>query len=190
MEIQKTMRGYVRPLPRLTEARQRAALLLCRVLYVESKTETLADLIATLRKGDVVAVVWLHVLAAPRTTYRDKPRDALWLAIEQIEAKGASIFEVETQRHTATKSERDGMIRDAIEHLTSAGRAAAGKRNGAKSKGRPAKVFAPEVIEAARIAWFDLRHRTNVVAVKAGPKGWSMSRYYKQFGQSGRPPGK
>jgi hypothetical protein len=110
----------------------------------------------------------------------------LWLAIEQIEARNASIFEVETQRSSSIKSERDGMIREAIEHLTSAGRAAAGKRNGKQSKGRPAKVFAAEVIEAARIAWFDLRHRTNTDAVRAGPKGWSMSRYYKQFGQSGR----
>jgi hypothetical protein len=187
MELQKTMRGYVRPLPRLTEARQRAALSVCRIVYVESKTETLADLIATLRKGDVVAVVWLHVLAAPRTTYKDKPRDALWTAIEQIEAKGASIFEVETQRHTATKVERDGMIREAIEHLTSAGRAAAGRRNGAKSKGRPAKVFAPEIVERARVVWKSLDYDTNDDAVKAGPKGWAMSRYYKTFGPSGRP---
>jgi hypothetical protein len=186
MELRQTMRGYVRPLPRLTEARQRAALSVCRIVYVESKTETLADLIGSLRKGDVVAVVWLHVLAAPRTTYKDKPRDALWTAIEQIEAKGASIFEVETSRSTSIKSERDGMIRDAIEHLTSAGRAAAGRKNGRKSTGRPAKVFPPDVIERARVAWFDLRHRTNEDAVAAGPKGWSMSRYYKQFGRSGR----
>jgi hypothetical protein len=186
MELQKTMRGYVRPLPRLTEARQRAALAVCRVVYVESKAETLADLIGSLRKGDVVAVVWLHVLAAPRTTYKDKPRDALWTAIQQIEAKGAAIFEVETGRHTATKSERDGMIRDAIEHLTSAGRAAAGRKNGRKSKGRPPLTFPTEIVERARVAWFDLRHATNEDAVAAGPKGWSMSRYYKQFGPSGR----
>jgi hypothetical protein len=186
MELRNTMRGYVRPLPRLTEARQRAALFVCRVLYVEGKTETLADLIATLRKGDVVAVVWLHVLASPRTTYKDKPRDALWTAIEQIEAKGASVFEVETARSTSIKSERDGMIREAIEHLTSAGRAAAGKRNGKQSKGRPAKVFAPEIVERARVAWFDLRRGTNEDAKAAGPAGWSLSRYYKQFGPSGR----
>jgi len=180
------MRGYIRPLKRLPEDRQRKALAVCGVVYVESKTETLADFIATLRKGDVVAVVWMHVLAAPRTTYKDKPRDALWTAIEQIETRGASIFELETGRSSSLKSERDGMIRDAIEHLTSAGRAAAGKRNGAKSKGRPAKVFEPEIVERARVAWFDLRHAKNEDAVTAGPKGWSMSRYYKQFGPSGR----
>lgn len=187
MALRKSLRGYIRPLPRLTEAGQRAKLTAagCGSIYVEAPQETLADLIASLRKGDTVCVVHLHVLAAPRRTTKDKPRDALWDAVIAIEAKGASILEVETGRATSNKFDRDGMIRDAIEHLTSAGRAAAGRRNGKKSKGRPPRDVSGE-IDAARVAWFDLRHAVNEDAQAAGPKGWSLSRYYKTFGPSGR----
>ena len=98
-----------------------------------------------------------------------------------IEAKGAHIIETETGR--STKTERDDMIADAIEALTHAGRS---QRTGRKGAGRPRKEFPPDVVEQARIVWFDLRHRTNKIARDAGPRGWSMSRYYSTFGPSGR----
>lgn len=182
------MRGYVRKMPRLTESGQTARLTAagCSTLFVEGEGETLADAISGLRRGDVLAVVWAHVLTPPRKSYRDKPRDALWTAIRAIEKRGATIFEVETGRSTSIQAERDGIIRDAIEHLTSAGRAAAGRKNGRKSKGRPVDEVEPDEIERARVAWFDLRHETNEAARLAGPAGWSDYRYRKHFGPSGR----
>lgn len=181
------LRGYVRPLPRLTAAGQTEALTLHGIaldrIYVEGHgPETLDALIRALRKGESVAVMRLHILAPPKLRTADRPRRAMWDAIKRIEAKGAHIFEVESGRSTSNKSERDDMIADAIEALTHSGRSPR-RRDGA---GRPPKVFAPEQIEQARTAWFDLRHRTNKAAIAASPKGWAMSRSYKTFGPSGR----
>jgi hypothetical protein len=100
--------------------------------------------------------------------------------------KAALLLPVSPSNFFATRGDRDGMIRDAIEHLTSAGRAAAGRRNGQKSAGRPAMKFDDAVTEQARIAWFDLRHGTNAAAIRAGPAGWVQTRYYRVFGPSGR----
>lgn len=181
------LRGYVRPLPRLTAAGQEAGLAAHGVatdkVYVEGRgDETLAALIRSLRKGEVVAIMRLHILAPPKLRTADRPRRELWAAIRAIEAKGASVFEVESGRSTATKSERDDMIADAIEALTHSGRSPR-RRDGA---GRPPKVFTPEQTEQARVAWFSLQHRTNKAAIQASPKGWTMTRSYQVFGPSGR----
>jgi len=181
------LRGYVRPLPRLTAAGQTEALILHGIpldrIYVEGNgPETLDALIRALRKGESVAVMRLHVLAPVKQRTADRPRRALWDAIKRIEAKGAHIFEVESSRSTSNKSERDDMLADAIEALTHSGRSPR-RRDGA---GRPPKAFTPEQIEQARVAWFSLQHRTNTAAIKASPKGWAMSRSYKMFGPSGR----
>lgn len=182
-----TARGYVRPLGRLTASGQLARLkehgLLREQIYVEGDgPEGLDALTRSVRKGEAVAVVRLHVLAPPKLKTADRPRRALWDAIKAIEARGAHIVEVESGRSTATKSERDDMIADAIEALTHSGRSPC-RRDGA---GRPPKVFSAEQIEQARTAWFDLRHRTNRDAIAASPKGWAMTRSYKTFGPSGR----
>lgn len=181
------LRGYVRPLPRFTAAGQAATLAAHGVpadqLYVEGRNgETLDALIRSVRRGEGVAVTRLHILAPPKLRTADRPRQALWEAIRAIEVKGAHLIEVESGRSTAIKSERDGMIADAIETLTHAGRAPR-RRDGA---GRPPKVFTPGQVQQARVAWFDLRHRTNAAAIAASPPGWSMTRSYKTFGPSGR----
>jgi len=152
-------------------------------IYVEGDgPETLDAMIKALRKGESVIVVRLHILAPPKLRTADRPRRALWDAIKRIEAKGCAIVEVDSNRSTALKLDRDDMIADAIEALTHAGRAPR-SRDGA---GRPPKQFTPDQIEQAKAAWFDLRHKTNTVAVTAGPKGFSLTRYYKTFGPSGR----
>lgn len=161
------------------------------MVYVEGRDvgggrETLASFIASLRKGDIAVVVLLHVLAPKRTTTNVKPRAELWKAIEAIEARGASIFEVNTGRHSITKPDRDGMIRDAIEHITSAGRAAASRENGRKSPGRRPDVIDPKERELAREVWHSVLFPSDAAAMAAGPKGWSEYRYRKQFGPSGR----
>lgn len=191
MQFTKRHRAYIRPLPRLTESGQRKLADGCAQIYVEGEKEggkvvTLADFIGSLRKRDVAVVVWLHVLASPRKTTSVRPRDELWKAIRAIEARGATIFEVNTCRHSATLSERDGMIQDAIEHITSAGRAAASQKNGEKSRGRAPDVIDEGERKRALAVWHDVRFVSNAQAIAAGPKGWTHYRYNKLFGPSGR----
>lgn len=185
MTLGKKHRAYVRDLPRLRASGQLKRVDGCSEVYVEGR-ETLADFIGSLRKGDIAVVVWLHVLAPPRTTTNARPRDDMWDAIVRIEAKGATILEVETGRHSATKTDRDGMIRDAIEALTSAGRARASRANGRKSAGRPPHAIDPKERKHAASVWHDVRYGSDRAAIAAGPKGWSRYRYEKQFGKSGR----
>lgn len=191
MEFGKRHRAYIRDLPRLKASGQLKRVEGCGAVHVEGRkasggAETLADFIASLRKYDIAVVVWLHVLAPPRTTTNARPRDEMWDAITRIEAKGASIWEVETCRHSVTKVDRDGMIRDAIEALTSAGRARASRANGRKSAGRPSHEIDPKEREQAASVWHDVRYPSDQAAIAAGPKSWTRYRYEKQFGKSGR----
>ncbi len=184
------IRGYVRPLSRIKASGQRAKLreygIRDSAIYEEDKDgESLEALIRSLRKGEAVGVTRLHVLAPPKLKMVDRPRRELWAAIRAIEAKGATIIEVESGRTTASKADRDDMIADAIEALTHAGRSPR-RRDGA---GRPPKVFTPEQVEIARKHWFDIRHKTNAAALAATLKevpGWTMTRFYKAFKRSGR----
>lgn len=59
------------------------------------------------------------------------------------------------------------MIFDGYEHLASAGRAAAGRKNGRKSKGRPPNDWTPEQLACMEKHWDALRHATNEIAVEA-----------------------
>jgi len=181
----KRHRAYIRDLPRLRSSGQLKRVEGCGEVYVEGR-EALADFIASLRKGDIAVVVWLHVLAPPRKTTNARPRDDLWDAITRIEAKGASVWEVETGRHSVIKDDRDGMIRDAIEALTSAGRARASRANGRKSAGRPPHEIDPKEREHAASVWHDVRYPSDRAAMAAGPKGWTRYRYEKLFKKSGR----
>lgn len=187
ISTRRHLKGYVRPLPRLTAGGQELGLIAHGVaaekVYVEGRgAETLDALVRSLRKGEAVAVMRLHILAPPKLRTADRPRRELWAAIQLIEAKGAHVIEVESGRSTADRSERDAMMADAIEALTHSGRSPR-RQDGA---GRPPKVFTPEQTEQARVAWFSLQHRTNKAAIQASPKGWTMTRSYQKFGPSGR----
>lgn len=178
------MRGYVRPMPRITEAGQLSALaehgLSRDRVYVEGAgAEGLDGMIRSLRHGEVVAVTRVHILAAPKIKTSDRPRRALWDAVHAIEAKGASILEIETGRRSTDPSDRDAMIADAIEQITHSGRAPR-KRD---TPGRPPAAFTPEQIEAARAVWESRSIKTwDEVRAKL-PKGFSAHRAYKMFGR-------
>jgi hypothetical protein len=180
--------GYIRPLPRFASSGQQEALLAYGVhpdrICVEGHNgETLDGCIRLLRPGDVLAVRHLHLLAPPKLRTVDKPRRDLWAAVREIEARGASIFEVSAHRSSLKRDERDAMIADAIEALTHAGRS---PRKGRPQPGRPPLEFSEKEVEQARRAWFDIRHRTNDDALRASPKGWTKQRSYDEFGPSGR----
>jgi hypothetical protein len=201
MKRQSTkIRGYVRPMPRISASGQRAALIAYGVpetsIYEEGKdAEGLDALTRALRAGEAVAVVHLHLLAPPKRKTSDRPRRDLWKGIAAIEGKDSHIIEVGSGRSTSNKLERDDMIADAIEALTHSGRSPRRKDKG----GRPPLDFTDAEIEAARREWYDLRHRTNADALKAiraaikvlrkDAPMWTMSRCYRSehgFGPSGR----
>lgn len=185
----QNVRAYVRPMPRLTETAQIAVVgnhAHPDRIYVEGRgPETLEAAIRSLRRGDVLVVKRLHVLAPPKKTTADNPRKALWEAIKAIEKQGASIVELDTGR--STLDDRDDMIADAIEHITRSGRSLThrqAKARGLKG-GRPAKEYNKAEIARAEAAWFNLRFATNREAVAACP-GWTEYQMRKHFGPSKR----
>ncbi len=193
VKVTNKMRGYVRHLPRVPGHLQAAKLrdhgLSDGNIYTEGEDgASLSGMIRALRSGDVVAVTQLHLLAPPKAKTSDRPRVALWSGLRNIEAKGASIIEVDTGRRSWIPAERDDMLLDAIEKITHSGRTPR-KRD---VPGRPPVAFSAADIEFARREWFDLRHKTNGAALKAikrkVPK-WTLSRCYDKalgFGPSGR----
>lgn len=186
------IRGYVRPMARLTAKAQADALAphcLVDHVYTEGNgPETLEGAIRSLRRGDVLAVKLLHVLAPPKLSTRDNPRRDLWAAIRAIEARGASILEVDTGRSSLKQRDRDDMIAQAIETITKAGRSLThrqAKARGLKG-GRPAREFSAEDERQAREHWFSLKHATNADAAKEAGGGWNVYQMRKRFGPSGR----
>jgi hypothetical protein len=164
-----TAKGYVQALPRSTAEAQERALRAAGFerIVVEGKNETRADLIEMLRPGDVVGVTQMHVLAKKKTSNHDIPRDSLKAAIKEITEKRATIYETATGLHSKDPASRDEMIFAAFEHIASAGRSAAGKRNGGKSLGRPGRNWTEEQLKAMDEHWFSLKHRSNETAVRA-----------------------
>lgn len=187
------LRGYVRHLLRIPASGQRAKLVEYGIaadkIYEEGKDgESLDALVRALRKGEAVAVVRMHLLAAPKTRTSDTPRRALWSAVHAIEAKGAAVLEVDSGRYTANSRDRDAMIADAIEQITHSGRTPRKQ----DVPGRPRIQFTDEETETARRMWFDLRYKTNAdafAAIKRKVPRWTLARCYDKsngFGPSGR----
>lgn len=188
MTVWKKTRGYVQALPRYPASTQRLKLVEFGVhpddIYEEGKgAETRQAAIRSLRKGYALAVTRLGVLAKVRKLTTDAPRKDLKAAIQEVEAQGACIVEVDTGLCSANVRERDDMIFAAIDALSTPGRRYVRKtqsKHGSKG-GRPKKEFTPEQIEQARAAWLNIKLRT-IRDVKAHlPKGFSVSRCYKMF---------
>lgn len=151
--------------------------------------EDLALCIQQRRKGqgDVVAVKRLALLADPKQKRRPGGmRQALYKAVDEIEAAGAYVIELDTGRTTQSPRDRDMMLRDAIDELSRT-------RYGSRKIGRPARQWTPEQRTIMRLHWFDIRHATNRDAVAAmradGLVGITESIALKLLKGSGRNPG-
>ena len=179
----------IRALPRYPEGPQRAELSAhgCGAWYDLSLKSARADMLDGLRRGDVVKVRHLHLLAEPKKLRTDNPRRDLWAIIAEIEQRGATVLEISTARTTANAGERDMMIADAIERLTKGSRAYNRKQavEHGKLGGRPKKDVAKGEADARRL-WFDpsLGDREKLRRYLR-PTGWSISRCYKEFGGRG-----
>lgn len=150
------------------------------VVYLEGRSaETFDALLASLRRGDALAVVRLADLAINRKQLRKR--------VEAVHEKGCHIVETDTKRDSRKHALQ--MVFDATEMLTHAGK---GHNSERASKygamgGRPPKKRTMATADA-KIVWFDIRHERNGDALKSMP-GWTTSAAYREFGPSGRPKG-
>lgn len=159
MKTTKAHIGVVRSLPRYPATAQRAALeqFGCGSWIDLTAENGVESLISMLRRGDVVHVRNLALLARPKHRTDDNPRLDLWAMVHAIEARGASILETSTGRRSSiSPQERDEMIRDALEAVTKGMKALPrriARENGILG-GRPQKWTADDV-QAAAPVWFD-----------------------------------
>lgn len=179
--------GYVRQHARHSLASQRALM----AEHGIAKVYDDLDLLLRQRRrgaGDVVAVKRLMLLADPRSLRKaGGMRQSLYKTVDAIEAAGATILELESNRSTGVARERDLAMRDAVDEL-------ARTRAGTGRPGRPPKPWTAEQIATMREHWFSRLHPTNEAAVAAivaaGVKGATVSNVYRAMrAGSGRGPG-
>jgi len=188
--------GYIRHSKSASASRQRAALEAEGItrIYVDGyQAENLTEAIRPLRRGDQLVVLHAWLIAEPKRTTRDSPRDSFFDAAKAIAANGATLMELQPRRDTSTDCH--DMARDAVRWLSGQARGSAGAVNGAKSRGRPARDWSPwrQVIE---LEWFDLRHPTNEAAleamrakgvpIKSTTTAWRLIKDWTGRGASGR----
>lgn len=158
MAIDKSQICVTRSLSRYPASAQRDALSACGcgTWFDLAERGERARFVGSIRRGDTIHVRHLHLLAEPKRRTDDVPRLTLWAILFEIEDRGAVIREISTGRSTASKRERDMMIRDALEVLTKGARANAARqaRENGKLGGRKRK-WQREKVEAAAAVWFD-----------------------------------
>lgn len=182
-----SVRGFIREIrPRYSATGQRKALAEAGVtnIYEQGTKRSIAvraDLGRSLRNGDVVAVLHAFLLADPAK--RGHARTDLWKAVDAIESRGASIWELYTGLRSTDKRERDMMLRAAVEALAR-GRH---KRSEKDKRGRPpwepdemAKLKAEVIWRNPKYTW-----KGAVAELKKQDKRWSGPKAYRIFGKRG-----
>lgn len=184
--------AIVRPwTPGHPEARQLAAVRAWGadvVLTIPDECATWRDAVRLVRRGDVVTIHWLQLIAEPKSPKVRHPAMDMRDAIEEIERKGAVLTEVGTGRSTADAKQRAAMIADAAKSLGAGGRSLSSEQaraNGAAAgdrRGRPKERFTEAEIEAARKVWESRKVATWHDAARLLPKGFTVYRAAKMFG--------
>ncbi len=161
-------RGYVRPLKRLTEEGQIRALIEAgvpeRSIQVEGRDgESLAVTVKAARKGDVLTVRRLRVLAEPKKSTKDVPRNTLRDTLIELRTKGVVIHETDTGVQITCAPEEIEAIAGAFNDLASGG------DTGSKKQGRPPKIpwAMPEDKDNAKLMWESAKYVTADDAVAA-----------------------
>jgi hypothetical protein len=135
------------------------------VIYAEDRKHAELDMrgawLRSLRNGDVAVVTWLGLLADPVGNVALRRRD-LKEIVDEIEEKGASIWELATDRRSTDKKQRDAMIADAWEGL-----AKARFDKGTASPGRPPQFKSEEDRAIIWDEWHSKQHKTNAEAARA-----------------------
>ena len=171
------IRAYCNPHPRYREQESR----LTGEIYTEDRKGTVIDaLIKSLRKGDVIQVLEMGLLA-PTVGRPTTRREALADRVERIKARGASILEVSTG-HTSRNGHLPRMMLRASEFIAHSGRVRKSDR-----AGRPKIAITPEQDELGEGLWRSRRFKTDKERLAAVNKrlgivpllkrGWCWSRW-------------
>lgn len=133
--------------------------------------------------GDIVAVKRLLLLADPkRLRQKGGLRQSMMDVIWAFDAKGVSVWEIDTNRSTGEKAHREMLIMDNVDEL-------AKTRASTNRTGRPKITFSPEQQIIICLHWKNLDHDTDGDAHKAilatGIKV-SMKKVKEICGPSGR----
>lgn len=146
---------------------------------------TWRDAVRLVRRGDVIRIIVLVRLPTRRGHDELPPVAQVREIIREIEDRGGLLIEVYTGRRSDKKSDKSGMIADAIRSLKTQGRRL--MPPGHRKPGRPKTATSEADTEAARRAWHSRDYATNAVAVRHMPSGWTESLARRRFGVSGRP---
>lgn len=158
------------------------------ILTIPDECPTWRDAIRVVRRGDVVLIQFLQLIAEPKSAKVRHPAMDMRDAIEAIEGRGASLTEVGTGRSTADVKQRAAMIADAAKSLGAGGRSLSSEQaraNGAAAgdrRGRPKASFTKAEVEAARRVWESRKVATWQDAASLLPKGFTVYRAAKLFG--------
>lgn len=128
------LRGYINRFPpgAITEVGQRELMIGAAEIYIEDQKGRQFDaLLASVRKGTVVAVADLYLLA-PGAFRPQKRRRLLGERIEAIQDKGGDILELATNYRASRRL--PAMMLRAYERIASSGRARAYNRPGRQPK--------------------------------------------------------
>ena len=191
MRVDKSKCGFIRPTSQHPERRQIEALRAAgaSVLYIVGREGVTGwrEMVAQRRRGDLVMVEGLALLAEPKSKTVRWPSQDLRDALEEIERRGAIVVETHTGRRSDVPEDRRIMIELAVQALGAGQRSLpsdVARANGMKA-GRRKKEFTPEDIDKARHIWESRKYKTYKQAAAALPKGFSMMRAFRMFGPRG-----
>lgn len=142
---------------------------------------SVTEFLSHVHRGDIVLVRHAFMLADPKSKRR---RDSFWKIVDEIERRGATIWDAGLELHGNTHANREKIMRAAIEDLA-VGRH---KRSDSDKRGRPAVEFEPEELAKAKAIWESRKHKTWKVAVEALKKldkRWTQTRAFRVFGKRG-----
>lgn len=141
------------------------------------------DLASLARPGTVVELVHAFLLADPRMRRRPGGMQAdLRRAIAQLAERGAVVADLHSGLTTAKAGHKTALLALADAQISRSNRGQRSALNGAKSRGRPRKVFPPEVLEQARVVWESRRLKTWADVKAKLPKGMTLRRAWQEFG--------
>lgn len=155
------------------------------ITVVGGRRATWRDAVRLVRPGDTI---WIWVLVhVPTRRGQDElpPVAQVREFVREVEGRGGVLIEVYSGRRSDRKSDKSGMIADAVRALKSAGRRL--MPPGYRKPGRRPLAATDEETEQARRAWFSRDYATNAAAERHMPPGWSHWRARREFGVSGRP---
>lgn len=161
MSKKQDIRSLCNPVPRLSEATQKA--LLTGEVY---KFEDRDRFILSVRRGNFAEVVEVYLLADASLRADARKRDLLktW---DAIEARHGIILEQSTGRRSDRAKDAREMLAQAMEQISRSGKGRKSARNGALSKGAPRYVPTEDEMRVIREEWYSVQNETTDEAVAA-----------------------